>query len=308
MRAAMPPRLCERVVVGMLIVIASALGARCAVSGAPPMIGTDVLRLDILQLALIGDDPVPFNGVWRDFAPGTPGRVVLNPEGDANGDGPPSVLTDSSTGTAAVAWARNSPTGFDVVISRFDNGSWTTPQVIAGTAANELDPQLVLDADGSVHLLYWADGANPQVFHKQAPADLSSWSAPLLVSQPAQAACRPGGVVFQGVLRVAYEVHDFGFGNTPRQVVLARLSNGAFVPEVVSITNNLGNVSPQVHAHAGRLWVDWVDAETTGGSGEVGWTRLDAQGHWEPFRYEPFANPEQRDYLVRGGVRLKAIQ
>jgi len=256
----------------------------------------------------IGDDPDPINQVWRQYSPPGAGRAVLNPEGDTNGDGMPSMLADPGTGSLTVAWSRNSPAGFDLVISRFENGAWTTPQIIAGTPENELDPELVLDPGGIVHLFYWVDGAVPRVFHMQAPPDLSSWSAPLLVSQPGQAACRPAGVVFQGVLRVAYEVHDFGYGNTPRQVVLARFSNGAFVPEVVSITNNLGDVRPQVHAHAGRIWVDWVDAETTGGSGEVGWSRLDAQGHWEPIRYEPFINLEQRDYFVRGGVRMKAIE
>jgi hypothetical protein len=256
----------------------------------------------------IGDDPDPINQIWRQYSvPGT-GRAVLNPEGDANGDGMPSMLIDPGSGLLAVAWARNSATGFDVVISRFDAGAWTTPQVVAGTSANELDPQLVLDADGSVHLFYWVDGASPRVFHRQAPADLSSWSAPLLVSHPGQSACRPAGVVFQGVLRVAYEVHDFGFGNAPRQIVLARFTNGAFVTEVVSITNNLGNVSPEVHAHGGRLWVDWVDAETSGGSGEVAWIRLNPQGHWESIHYESFVNREQRDFLVRGGVRMRAIE
>jgi hypothetical protein len=256
----------------------------------------------------IGDDPDPINQVWRQYSPAGSGRVVLNPEGEANGDGMPSMLMDPISGLLAVAWPRNSATGFDIVISRFDNGAWTAPQVVAGTSANELDPQLVLGTDGTIHLLYWVDGATPQVFHTQAPVDLSSWSAPLVVSQPGQAACRPAGVLFQGVLRVVYEVHDFGYGNTPRQVVLARLLDGAFVPEVVSITNNLGEVRPQVHAHAGRLWVDWVDAETTGGSGEVAWIRLNAQGHWESIQYETFVSPEQRDYLVRGAVRMQAIQ
>jgi hypothetical protein len=308
MRAVMSPKLLRSLTAGFLLVAASTRGARCEVGASMGTIGPEVTRLGILQLAVIGDDPVPFNAVWRVFAPGAPGRVILNPEGEANGDGPPSVVIDPATGLAVVAWSRNSATGFDVVISRLENGAWTTPQVVIGSPAHELDPQLVLDASGNIHLLYWVDGATPQVFHTQAPSDLSSWSAPVLVSQPEQAACRPAGAMLQGVLHVAYEVHDFGFGNSPRQVVLARFANGSFVPEVVSITNNLGEVRPQVHAHAGHLWVDWIDAETTGGSGELAWSRVDAQGHWEPIRYEAFANREQRDYLVRGGVRMKAIQ
>jgi hypothetical protein len=107
---------------------------------------------------------------------------------------------------------------------------------------------------------------------------------------------------------VAYEVHAFGSGNAPRQVVLARFEGGAFTPEIVAMTNNLGEVRPQVHSHAGHLWIDWVDTETTGNAGEIAWTRLNAQGQWEPIHYEPFADREERDYRVRGGVRMQAIQ
>jgi hypothetical protein len=194
------------------------------------------------------------------------------------------------------------------VVSKFESGTWTAPQVVIGGSENELDPQFVLAPDGSVHMFYWVDGTTPQVFHRVAPADLSSWSAPDLVSQPGEASLRPAGAFHNGVLRVAYEVHNFGSGNTPRQVVLARFENGAFIPEVVAMTNNLGDVRPQVHAHAGHLWVDWVDQEVTDGSGEVAWTRFSAQGQWQGIQYAPFANREERDYRVRGGVRLQAIE
>jgi len=254
------------------------------------------------------EDPSPINPVWRKLAPIDDYRISLNPAGEANGDGTPSLLADASTGLVVAAWSRNSANGFDVVVSRFLSGAWTAPQVVAGSPAPELDPQLVLDPDGSVHMFYWVDGATPQVFHVVAPPDLSSWSTAVPVSQSGEPACRPAGVFYNGVLRVAYEVHNFGSGNTPRQVVLARFENGAFTPEVVAMTNNLGDVRPEAHSHAGRLWVDWVDHETTGGSGEISWTRQNAQGQWEAIRYEPFANREQRDFLTRGGVRMKAIQ
>jgi hypothetical protein len=54
--------------------------------------------------------------------------------------------------------------------------------------------------------------------------------------------------------------------------------------------------------------VDWIDFETTQGSGELAWTRLNAQGQWEAIRYEPFANYLEREYRTRGGARLKAIE
>jgi hypothetical protein len=156
-------------------------------------------------------------------------------------------------------------------------------------------------------LFYWVDTPTPEVLYTHAPADLSNWSSPVLVSQANQPACRPAGAFYGGVLRVAYEVHDFGFGNSPRQIVIARQDGAAFTPEIVALTNNLGAVRPEIHSQSGKVWIDWVDAETSG-SGEVAWTCIDSQGQWQPLQYEPFANVEQRDYLVRGAVRMKALR
>ncbi len=289
------------VVVGLLFhgTVRSEVGA---------IVGSGISQHRVVYHLGITDDPTPWGAIWRKVSPADAIHATLNPEGEANGDGTPSTVSDVNTGLIAATWSRNSTSGFDIVASRFVNDAWTVPQVVAASSANELDPQLVIAPDGSVHMLHWVDGATPQVFHRVASADLSTWSAPVLVSQPGAASCRPAGAFYNGVLRVAYEVHNFGNGNTPRQVVLARFEGGAFVPEVVAMTNNLGEVRPQVHSHAGQLWVDWVDTETTGGSGELAWTRLNAQGNWQALQFEPFANREQRDYLVRGGARLKAVE
>ncbi len=256
----------------------------------------------------ITEDPSPIGNVWRKLSAPDLVHLNLNSQGEANGDGAPSVVADANSGLVAAAWSRNSATGFDIVVSRFVADAWTAPQVVASAPTNERDPQLVVAPDGSVHMFYWADGVTPQVFHTVAPSDLSSWSSPVLVSQSGVASCRPAGAFYNGILRVAYEVHNFGSGNTPRQVVLARFENGGFTPEVVAMTNNLGDVRPQVHSHAGHLWVDWIDHETTGGSGELAWTRVNALGQWEAIQYEPFANREERDYRVRGGARMNAIE
>ena len=254
------------------------------------------------------EDPSPINSIWRKLALPDTVHVELNPQGETNGDGMPSIVKDAGTGLVAAAWSRNSANGFDVVVSRFVGGSWTGPQVVSGSSASELNPNLVLDPDGSVHMFYWVDGTTPQVFHTVATPDLSSWSSAVPVSPPGQSACRPAGAFFNGVLYVAYELHNFGSGNSPKQVVLARFENGGYTPEVVAMTNNLGDVWPQVHSHAGRLWVDWIDHELTDGSGEIAWTRRNAQGQWETIHYDSFANYEAREYLVRGGVRIEVIQ
>ena len=292
--------LCVVLVIGLLASRTAWGEVGVAIHTAPSDPGT-------IYVLEITEDPTPINTIWRKLGPPSLYRAELNPGGEVNGDGPPSLVPDVASGSTFATWALNTSGGYDVVVSRFSAGAWSAPQTVAGGSLNQLDPKLTLDSSGSVHLFYWVDSSPPQVFHTSAPPDLSSWSAPIQVSDPGEPSLRPTGGFWNGVLRVAYEVHNFGTGQTPREVVLARLENGAFVPEVVAITNNLGEVRPEVHSHAGKLWVDWVDYEDGTGGGELAWTRLNASGQWEPIRFEPFSTYEQRDHLVRGGARMKAI-
>lgn len=255
----------------------------------------------------ITDDPDPF-GYWLRFSASGSGRSVLNEQGALAGDGPPSILHDPETGLILVAWAKAVPGGFDVVASRFASGAWSAPQIVAASSANELDPELVLGPDGAVHVLYWTDdGLTRRVEMRTGLPDLSGWGSAVAVSRESEAACRPSGVSYEGVLRVAYEVHDFGFGGSPRQVVLSRLEAGGFVREVVAVTHHLGVVRPRVGSHGGRLWVDWIDAEDDEGAGEVAWVSLEGSEPWGAFRYEPYDSPSARDFFVRPGIRLLAI-
>jgi len=291
------------------VALALSSGARAEVGAVRGGFAPAAPALSVYQAGVIDDGPDPISGIWLPLGGPTASRAILNPDGATNGDGAPSVAFNPLNGVTAVAWSRNSLNGFDVVLSRFDGVNWTTPEVVVGAASvNELDPQLLVGPDGSLHLFYWVDGASPQVFYTSAPAGTTNWSTPIPVSPPGQVTCRPAGAFFGGVLRVVYEVHEFGYGNTPRQVVIARYQSGSFVTEVVAMTSFPGNNRPQVHSHGGKLWVDWIDAETSGNSGELAWTRLDAQGQWEPIEYQPYGSAEEREFLVRGAARMLAIQ
>jgi hypothetical protein len=203
-----------------------------------------------------------------------------------------------------VAWARNSAEGYDVVISTFDEDAWSDVDVLAGdNTVDELDPHLSIDpADGTVHLYYWIDEATPRVMHRQAPADLSSWSDPEQVSQTGQASCRPYGVVQDGVRYVAYELHDYGYANTPRQVVLASDEGQGYQEEVVAITHQEDQVRPQVHAVSGSLWVDWIDSDN-----EMAFSVKDSGSGWSPLQYETFDSAEDRDFHARNRIRMQVI-
>jgi len=249
------------------------------------------------------DDPDPTSKVWRRYSPsGSSGRIVLNEQGEANGDGDPTVLFNTVTRTPIVAWARNSAEGFDIVLSHLVNGAWSTPQVLAGDAADELDPFLALDkTTGAVHLLYWINDAAPRIIHRQAPADLSNWTAPQAVSGPAEIAARPSATINGGALRVIYESHNGVLEGTPKLIVLATDSGSGFAFETVGSSVHAAQNRPQIHFRPGRVWAEWID-----GAGEMAWTREATGGGWDPLDAEPYVGTEERDYFVRGRIRAQA--
>jgi hypothetical protein len=252
----------------------------------------------------IVDDPDPISSAWIPYHPAISSRVVLNPDGAVNGDGDPTLVTDPASSFAVAAWARSSPGGYDIVVSRFDASAWTPPQVVADSPADELDPHLVLDpSDGSIHLLYWIDDGAPRILHRQAPSDLSSWSAPAQVSEPGSDACRPWGVFHDGLLHVVYEEHDLGLGTTPRQIVLAIRQGQTFSSQILATTQYAGENRPQAHSANGTLWVDWIDLEW-----EMTWIQQLPGGSWEPVEVEYFETPEEREFHVRELIRTRALQ
>jgi len=246
------------------------------------------------------DDPDPTGRFRRRIPAADDERVILYEQGEAAAS--PSTLYTSLTPRPIAAWARESASGFDVVVSRYERGVWTSPEIVAGSPADELDPQLTQDpSDGSVHLVYWIDAESPVVVHQWAPADLSGWSAPELVSAPGEIALRPAACFHDGALRVAYESHGPGENGLPRLIVLATRVGPGFTTVVVATTHHSAPSWPQVHSRRGRMWVDWIDD-----SGEMTWRRSRPDGGWEPVAREPFTTVEDRSF-ARGRIGLRAV-
>jgi hypothetical protein len=255
-------------------------------------------------VGIIVDGPDPTSRVWQRYSADSDTRSVLNDQGEANGDGKPAVLFNTFTDQSMVAWSRNSPEGFDVVLSVFTAGTWTDPIVLAGSSEDELDPHLTMNpADGSVHLVYWVDDAQPRVMHREAPADLSVWTPAQQVSLVGEIAVRPAAAFHDGSLRVVYESHWTDIESTPRQIVLATRDGGGFTTEAVATTHFSEPNWPEVHSSVGHLWVDWIDD-----SSQMYWRRQQADASWGTFRSELFQNAEERDYLVRGKIKGLAIE
>jgi hypothetical protein len=263
--------------------------------------GTDTISSYVVKG--IVDDTEPQGSVWKRYNADGPSRAVLNEDGLSRGDGEPSLLT-TAAGVPLVAWARNSASGFDIVVSRFVGGAWSVPLAVASSPAAELDPFLALDpANGSVQLLYWIHDGAPRVMRVKAPADLSSWTVPEQVSGPGEIACRPAGVFHQGAFHAIYEVHDMGYGAAPRRIVIATEGPVGFTGQTFSQSWHAPFNWPQLHSGGGRLWVEWID-----GPSEMIWTHQLAPGGWSPVQSEPFGTTESRDFQVRGTIRHLVLQ
>ena len=196
-------------------------------------------------------------------------------------DGPPSVVVSPATGATIVVWSRRSPSGLDLLASEFENGAWTEPRIVAGSPEDERDPQLVAGPDGTVHLLYWVDGATPRVLHRRSSGDLRTWSRPASISGDGEIASRPAGAFHDGILHVTYERHDFGLDRGPTNVALARREGDGWASEVLAVSWSSAPLRPRLHSELGRLRVDWDD-----GAGADGCVRLHPDGRWDPPRYE----------------------
>ena len=245
------------------------------------------------------DDPDPTGRLRRRPVLTGDERPVSNRPADPSGAS--SALYTTAMPAPIAVWSRDAGTGFDIVLSRFVRGIWTRPETLADSPADELDPRLTVDPDdGSVHLVYWVDRTEPFVVHRSAPADLSSWSAPRVVSAPGEDARRPSACFDRGVLRVAYESHGPREDGTPRLIVAATMSELGILRQVVATSLHPFPAWPRLHAADGRVWVDWID-----GAGRLAWRRERPDASWEPVEVEPFDGREDRE-LARGRVGLRA--
>jgi hypothetical protein len=86
-------------------------------------------------------------------------------------------------------------------------------------------------------------------------------------------------------------------------VVLARWTGTTWIPEVMAISTYDDRMDPQVHSHGGTLWIDWID-----GGDEAAWTRWNPSTGWDPVQYESFDDWMEREFHVRGAIRMLAVQ
>ena len=254
-----------------------------------------------LSMALRGHEgPSPWGRVRQQV----PSSWLLNPDGDVRGDGRPEMTALPATGNPQVVWAARAGDGFDIVHSEWGGRAWTTPEIVAGGAADQRGPAIAARDDGALAVTWWEDdGVFRQVFVRRRDAQ-GTW----LPAEPVSAADRTArwpAVAFDGGdLWVGWE-REAGPG--AREIVVALESQG-WNPVMIGETSHVapdGSLDAQLvlHARNGRVWADWLLA-----ADRIATSRLDPQtGQWGAVEEIPCDDSPEGRNAARFEAKRRAL-
>ena len=246
-------------------------------------------------------NPVPHR--WESMIHLEP-EFVLNPGGDANGDGEPDFGFGDPSGTPVpptFVWARQvTPGNHDPVYAQFVGGAWTAPVVISSDPGDDLDPRWWQDATGTIHAVWWrhgADGANDSVLYARRISGAPGFTTEELVSLSSESARAPSLVVRpDGTVLVGYET-DAGGGLKNIQVASKATLLSAFQPVVLASTPFPEATTPEAERTSSHVWTTWIDSPT-----RVGYSEL-INGIWSTPAFETYSSPED---LGRARMRIQS--
>ncbi len=229
-----------------------------------------------------GEGGVPFPG-FAVVRQGVDPSLVLNPSGDDNGDGPAAWAIDPATGNPVVAWAWWDGSDHEIVLSRWTGTGWSEREQLTDNALDDVDPALTVAPDGTVRLTWWrSENGHRTVWYRDLSRE--DGTAEEVTPLP-RAGSRPGVARWNGDVKVAFQREESG----TRYVRVATRSAG-WAEDAVAATPYAGpagdgDIDVRIHALAGHLWVDWIDAE-----GRLAWSEWNgATGSWEDPRYEDYS-------------------
>ncbi len=229
-----------------------------------------------------GDNPYPWPP-WATVRQHVDPALVLNANGDANGDGPAAWAIDPSTGNPVVAWAWWDGADHEIVLSRWTGSRWSSRELVTDNDLDDVDPAIAVAADGTVRVTWWrVENGHRTVWYEDL--SLRDGTAEEVTPLP-RAGSWPSVALFAGDAKVAFQREEAGV----REVRVATRSEG-WSEELVASTSYAGpagdgDIDVQVHADAGHLWVDWVDSE-----GRLAWSEWNpAAGAWGPVRHESYS-------------------
>ena len=256
-----------------LLLVAGALSFLASTRVFAEVLATprDEIAAGIL-VGVIGEGPDPIPGiVWQVFRPLSDTRV-LNPSGESRGDGVPEFSTLLS-GSPVAVWAYQNGTEHDIALAEWSGSAWAPTFFLTTDAADDLDPAIVTEPNGTIHVVWWQPGASDRILLSTRQAGQTIWSQPTELPTGGRSARRPSAAFASGGLRIAYERACADITCAQEVVVAARDFEGNFTQEVIAQTSRTDRLDVQIHAESSKLWVEWKNEPD-----RLAHSRLDAAG------------------------------
>lgn len=215
---------------------------------------SDLTPVVTLTVRTITDDSDPVSADWIPIGPTGPGTLL-------GIGGPPHVTYAPETSWPLAVWAGAPAFDHEIAFAEWTGSAWSSTVYLTSNFLEDLDPRVFVEADGTVHVVWWQSGEIHRVYLVTRPAGLSTWDTPVQVSLESEFARRPSVAVFDGELWIGYERNSSQPGMA-QDVIVARMEqNGNFTRSVLGSTSRVAELDVMLHAVAGRQSMDWKHSE-----------------------------------------------
>jgi len=243
---------CRVIALGLLSVLSVA-----AVAGAPE--ATDPKFRLILGITE-GPDPIP-QIIWTREGSVYPQTLSFGSASDGRPD-------TAKRGTRPmVVWARRASLENDIAFTQWNGVRWRPIQSLTRGFPDELDPRIHSEPGGTVHIVWWVNGAET-VQHLSGNPGI--WSLPREVTNAGR---RPSVASWDDQVFIAYE-RDAGASG--QEIVLATANPDlTYTGTPLFVIDRADALDVVLHSEGAQVWMDWKHAD-----GEMAYSVLNAQVGW----------------------------
>lgn len=214
----------------------------------------DSVYVLILSITEDADPVVSWEPVADEWECGS--GKLLNPAGDARGDGRPDVAIDPVTGWPLVTWAYWAGADYDIAFSEWEGEDWTEIDFITSDIENQLDPRSHIDDAGRVRTVWWEPVQSGKLYLAVREPGEVLWGLPQLLPHSGR---RPSVVLDGDSVLVAFE--EDGPHATQRVSVLTLLGSGGNQDVTLATTDRVDPLDVMIHEAAGVFWADWKQSD-----------------------------------------------
>lgn len=176
-----------------------------------------------------------------------------------------------------------------LTVRHIDDPGPGAPQAVTwlgGTGADERDPRLTIDPDGTTWVVYWTDGGGLSgVYSRHRPFG-GAWSELEPIGEDSESGVAPEIAVVRSEVWISYEVPAPG----GRGVAVTGKSTVSPFPfpkrTILHWSASEADLDVRLHTSRDQLWVSWIEDPE-----RVGWSEYDFElAEWSPAQFESTAD------------------